>query len=48
MQDGERGMSAAWCVTNSIQEKLEKCNPGKVFNSIEKISEYLLKHTNEY
>ena len=34
-------LSAAWCVTNSIQEELEKCNPGKVFNSIEKISEYL-------
>ena len=41
-------LSAAWCVTNSIQEELGKCNPGKVFNSIEKISEYLLKHTNEY
>lgn len=41
-------LSAAWCVTNSIQEELGKCNPGKVFNSIEKISEYLLNISNEY
>lgn len=44
MQNDERGM----LVTNSIQEELGKCNPGKVFNSIEKISEYLLNISNEY
>lgn len=41
-------LSAAWCVTNYIQEELEKCNPGKVFNCIEKISEYLLNISNGY
>lgn len=41
-------LSAAWCVTSSGNESMRKYNPGKVFTSIEKLSEYLLKTTNEY
>lgn len=41
-------LSAAWSVENSANEDLERCNPGKVFNSIEKLSEYLLNISNEY
>lgn len=41
-------LSAAWSVENSINEDLEKYNSGKVFSSIEKLSEYLFKLSNEY
>lgn len=41
-------LSAAWSVENSINEDLERYNSGKVFSSIEKLSEYLFKLSNEY
>lgn len=41
-------LSAAWSVTNSDNKDLERYNPGKVFDSIEKLSEYLFKPSNEY
>lgn len=37
-------LSAAWSVKNSADEDLERYNSGKVFNSIEKLSEYLFEH----
>ena len=41
-------LSATWSVGNSANEDLERYNPGKVFNSIKKLSEYLFKPSNEY
>lgn len=37
-------LSATWSVENSTNEDLERYNPDKVFNSIEKLSEYLFEH----
>lgn len=40
-------LSAAWSVENSTNEDLKRYNPGKAFNSIKKLSEYLFKPSNE-
>ena len=41
-------MRAEAMIAAAEASRTGKCNPGKAFNWIEKISEYLLKPTNEY
>lgn len=41
-------LSATWGVENSTNKDLGKYNPGKVFNNIEKLSEYLFKSSDEH